>query len=210
MKKLFFLAFLLFSLALTTSAFAHGLNVFAWLENDHILVQCDFGQNRPATGAAISVYDNVDKRELLQGRTDAQGRFAFRVPDVIREGHGLLIVADAGQGHRGEWTMDAAELYSAASLAAGFDQAAIQARQDDSAHIHVQMAPAGSALNHPAPTAEQIRNVVQEALELKLAPIRQEIAMRSSSGPTFTEIIGGIGWIIGLIGIGMYFKARKS
>lgn len=213
----FCLCLCLFSLP----AQGHALHVFAWLENDQILVQADFGQGRPANAAAITVYDSTDRKELAHGKTNAQGRFTFTVPAVIRQGHGLTIVANAGQGHAGEWTMDASELYAAASLTAGFDEAAIRARQEGLEtpdHVHVQTIPSGNVAVTQAPTAngqthntshEQIRNIVSEALELKLAPIRQEIAAQSSSGPTFGEIIGGIGWIIGLVGIGFYFKSRK-
>lgn len=190
------------------SAIAHGLNIFAWLENDSILVQCDFGQNRPAPNASVVVYDSVDRQELARGVTDNQGRFVFPVPGVIRHGHGLLIVANAGQGHQGEWTMDASELYAAASLTAGFDQAAIETGVQTPGHA--RMTPAGVPMPQGAVTQEQIRNIVQEALELKLSPIRQEIAARSASGPSLVEIIGGIGWIMGLVGIALYFKSRKS
>lgn len=189
---------------------AHGLNIFAWLESDEVLVQCDFGQNRPAVNTAITVYDSADKKELARGKTSAQGRYAFRVPEVIRQGHGLIIVADAGQGHRGEWTMDAAELYAAASLTAGFDKAALEAAQNEGAHIHVKARPAGTPFPQAVLTPEQVKNIVHEALELKLAPIRKEIAAHATSGPTFAEIIGGIGWIIGLVGIGFYFKSRRG
>lgn len=199
-------------------ASAHGLNVYAWLENDKILVQCDFGQGRPAMHTEVTVFDSVDRKELVRGTTNNQGRFEFAVPAVIRDGHGLTIVADAGQGHRGEWSMDAAEIYAAASLTAGFDAAAIKENQAD--HVHVSLVPASPPVprtgsiaiqgSQASASPEQLRNMVAETLELKLAPIRQEIAKRSSSGPGMVEIIGGIGWIIGLVGIALYFRSRKS
>ena len=37
------------------------------------------------------------------------------------------------------------------------------------------------------------------------------VKLQESSGkPGFTEIIGGIGYIIGILGIVAYFKARKG
>lgn len=228
MKKLrIFSGFaVLWSLCFAAPAFAHGLNVFAWLENDRILARCDFGRGRPAADATITVRDSVDDRELFSGKTGKDGGISFPVPEVVRQGHGLRIIADAGAGHRGEWTMDASELYSAASLAAGFDEAAIQAQKNAVAAQTARAASAPASPPQAAPqkndihpigapddnaiTKTQIRDIVHEALELKLAPIRQEIAARTSSGPTFAEIIGGIGWIIGLVGIGLYFKARRG
>lgn len=194
---------LLAILLLGAPAFAHGLNIFAWLENGQILVQCDFGQGRPAVNAHITVYDSVDKKELTQGQTSAQGKFSFTVPEVIRQGHGLTIVADAGQGHRGEWSMDASELYAAAALTAGFEHSALQ-------NGHGDASTPGTPLPQAAVPGQQLRAIIDEALELKLAPIRREIAALSASGPTIAEIVGGIGWIIGLVGIGLYFKSRKN
>lgn len=188
-----------------SSAFAHGLNVFAWLENDQIIVQGDFGKGRPAANAQVNVYDRTDNKKLLTGTTNPDGRFSFVVPAIVRQGHGLLVDVNAGQGHRGEWAIDASELYSAASLTAGFDEAAIRAGQMGD---HQPAAAPAVAPPMPQGSSEQIRNIVLEALELKLAPIRQEIAKRS--GPSLSEIIGGIGWIIGLVGIGFYFKSRKA
>lgn len=198
---------LLLLTCLACPVFGHGLNIFAWLENGHILVQCDFGRDRAAVNATITVYDSVDKKEIDQGKTNTEGRYSFVVPDVVRHGHGLTIIADAGQGHRGEWSMDASELRAATSLAEGFDQASAQAGRTHSSSIP---ATANMQSDNGALTREEISNIVQEALELKLGPIRQELAAHSASGPSLAEIIGGIGWIIGLAGVGFYFKARKN
>lgn len=202
---------ILFALALVSicagPAFGHAINIYAWLENDQILVQCDFGRDRPAINAAITVFDSTDRQKLLTGATNAEGRFTFTVPPTVRQGRGLLIEVNAGQGHRGEWSMDASELYAAASLTAGFDEAAINSGQPG--HAHVELRPT-APLPAGAVTPEQVRSIVQEAMELKLAPVRQELARQASSAPSLAEIIGGIGWIIGLVGIALYFKSRRA
>lgn len=198
-------------IGLPAQAAAHRLNVFAWLENDQIIVECNFGRDRPARNADIRILDNTDQKVLLSGKTTENGAYIFTVPPVVRQGHGLLIEVNAGQGHRGEFEMNASELYAAASLTAGFDEAAIQARDEDK-HIHIQTAPRtpGIAMPQGPLSEEQITNIVQNALELKLAPIRQELAAANSSGPRISEILGGIGWIIGLVGVAMYFKSRHK
>lgn len=253
--KMAFMAAPVLILLLAASAFAHGLNVFAWLENDQIITQCDFGKGHPAANASIRIYDNINRKELAQGRTNAQGKFTFAVPSVIRDGHGLLIVADAGQGHRGEWSMDASEIYAAASLTAGFDEAALIAEREGRAQAASPAAPQtpGHTGGHApqvnsapdqqatrdiirpvqesaarplaispepgqsvpgqlqiAPTSEQIRAIVHDALEQKLAPIRQQIASGASSKPAYIEIVGGIGWIVGLAGIVLFFMSRRK
>lgn len=134
-------------------AMAQGISVFAWLENDHILVQCDTAPNDPAKSATVKILDSTDKKELASGKTNSEGRFSFPVPEVVRQGHGLLLFADAGQGRSGEWTMSASEIYSAASLAAGFDEAAIQARENSQIHIPVKPSAPGHHVDKPATTA---------------------------------------------------------
>lgn len=200
-----------FLLAMASGAYAHRLNVFAWLENDQIMVECNFGKDKPARNAEIKILDSTDNKTLLSGQTTEHGAYIFTVPAVVRQGHGLIIEVNGGQGHRGTFEMDASELYAAASLTAGFDEAAIQA-QKDGAHTHIQTRPRnpGIAMPQSGLTEEQITNIIQNALELKLAPMRQELAARTASGPGIAEIIGGIGWIIGLVGIALYFKSRNK
>ena len=75
-------------LAGSLPAQAHRVNVFAWLEGDRVVVECAFSRSQPINNGQVTVYDNVTNRELLQGRTDATGHFSFRVPEIVREGHG--------------------------------------------------------------------------------------------------------------------------
>ncbi len=56
----------------------------------------------------------------------------------------------------------------------------------------------------------QIRAYISEAVESAMAPIRHELAAMGAQGPSITEIIGGIGWIMGIVGIILYFRSRRS
>lgn len=160
-------------------ALAQDLSLFAWLDNDHIRVQCDTAPNQPAKGATIKVFDNFSKKELASGKTDSEGRFSFRVPEAVREGHGLLLSAEAGKEGLHEWTMSAAEIYSAASLAAGFDEAALQARENGRIHIPVTRAKGTTRANPPA--SGQAEKSGAEAVKAT-APQSQETAPKAA-GP---------------------------
>lgn len=216
---------------LATPAFAHRLNIYAWLENDTVIVDCNFGQGHPAKGADVTVSDEETKQTLVTGKTGDNGYFSFRVPEVVRRGHGLFIDVNAGQGHRGDWTMNASELYAAASLTAGFDAAAMAPDNQNGAQnpSRVTLSPAPGANEHPddhdadavpnnislpeaQPTlsAAQARDIVREEVEAKIAPIRQHIATQTTQGPSTAEIIGGIGWIIGIVGIILFFLSRRK
>lgn len=215
--------------------FAHRVNVYAWLDNDHVIVECNFGKDKPAKGAAVTIRDSDTKAELLKGKTNDSGVFSFTVPDVVRKGHGLVIDVNAGEGHHNQWTMDASELYAAASLTAGFDQAAIDsARQPggNSNNVHPQDPPASalketasgadniplaqSAVQSPEQqpyaylTPEELRKIVHEAVESQIVPLRRQIAKQADGSPSITEIIGGLGWIMGIVGIILFYRARRN
>lgn len=211
-----FAALILLALcAAAAPALAHGLHVFAWLENGQIMVEGSFGKDRPAINADVTVNDTTDNRQILTGKTNANGRFTFAMPGEVRLGHPLAITVNAGQGHQGQWQLNPQELYAAASLAAGFETADLAAGRPAAAPMvqTVQRQPAQTAGLPAMPAAasmEDFRSIVQQELENQLAPVRQELAAQAVRGPGLVEIIGGLGWIIGLVGIGLYFKSRKS
>ena len=59
-------------------------------------------------------------------------------------------------------------------------------------------------------TPDEVRAIVNAALDAKLGPIRRDLAAQVNAGPSLRDIIGGIGWILGLAGIGLYFKGRRG
>ena len=56
---------------------------------------------------------------------------------------------------------------------------------------------------------EAIRKVVEEVVEQKIQPVKELLRASRLSGPSPTEIIGGIGYIVGIAGIIMYFRGRS-
>lgn len=246
MKNKFYFPFMVLMAAIlvasavsASAAEAHRLNVFAWLKGDQVVVECNFGENRPARDAAVSVLDSVTNQTLARGTTNDNGVFTFKVPQIVRQGHGLSIDVNAGMGHGNIWHMDAAELYEAAALTAGFEEAAIKGQTggQPAAPTAAESAPAAPAMpagkakasseNLPLPDqaaapsmaadifggqeahVEHVRKVVREELENHRAELRRAIAKASTDEPTFAEIVGGIGWIVGIVGIILYLKSRR-
>lgn len=253
---LFYSGLLLFSLffCYPTVSSAHRLNVFAWLEGNQVVVDCNFGRTHPASNAKVRILDSDTGKILLEGRAGKNGAFSFPVPKVIQDGHGIAIEVDAGQGHFNEWKLDASELYSAASLEAGFDQAAIVAareqaqkhggqteitnstqtgRQEETdttaGNLGAFQIPSARQTGDPASTADQqtaatpeprplpatavphdaMRGMIEEAVASQIRPVHQAIA-RQGNEPGIVEIIGGLGWIVGIVGIYLYFRSRRD
>lgn len=207
---------LLAALLLPAPAQAHRVNIFAWLEGDSVMVECGFNRSSPVKNGLVTVFDVTDGKELLRGHTDDNGRFSFPVPAAARAGHGLRMQIAAGEGHQNDWTMDASEFSGAAAPTASplekVDGADRPQGAADSATAAAPSAPAAPALTRTGPSAtpDEVRAIVNAALDAKLGPIRRDLAAQVNAGPSLRDIIGGIGWILGLAGIGLYFKGQRG
>lgn len=181
---------------------AHNVTVFAWVEGDTVHVESKFAGGRKPQNAPIEVYDSAGKL-LLEGTTDENGTFSFAVPRKTE----MRVVLKAGMGHQAEWTIPLAELAgvqgTAASTAPAETTAASATPPNDS-----QTAPA--ATRPVALTQAELQQALEQALDKKLKPLLKLAAESKSSGPSIHEIIGGIGYIFGLVGVGAYFHARRN
>ncbi len=120
---------------------------------------------------------------LDSGKTVANGRTDNEgVFDFKYTGkESLRITVDAGSGHMGSYTIKPEE--------------------------------AVSVINVPTVPSSGAGDMGTEALlDIKLRPIRRElVALRAAvSRPGITEILGGIGYIIGIAGIWAYMKSREK
>ncbi len=181
-------------------ALAHKVNVFAYAEGGKVFTQSYFNDGAPALGSTIEVFGAAGKR-LLTGRTNEAGEFSFPAP---AERGDLKIVLIASMGHKGEFTLPAAELVAAAP------KAPVSQRSPQA----VVSKPAPAAAKPPAPATapldeERLRAVVNEALDARLAPLMKMVARGQEGHVRPSEVIGGIGYILGLAGVAAYFASRR-
>jgi nickel transport protein len=140
----------------------------------------------------------------MEGATDAQGVFRFPVPKTAREkGHDLIVRINAGEGHQGETRILAASLGEYAESEAASAMENSQSVSAAAAHLVQAGQP---VLVQP----QELEQIINTALEQKLMPIRQMLAEQAATGPSWRDIIGGIGWIVGLAGLAAYFKSRRA
>lgn len=167
-------------------ALGHKVIVFAWVEGDTVFTESKFSGGRSAVGAEVLVFDREGQR-LLEGRTDNKGGFSFKVPKLTD----LRIVLNAGTGHQGEWTIPESEIREA-----GYVPEEEKSPGEASQAITVGL------------SKEEIKDLIEESLDMKLRPIMRMMTESTSKGPSVTEILGGIGYIFGLMGVALYFKNR--
>lgn len=95
---------MLFILA-ASPAWAHKVNVFAYVEGDTVYTESYFPSGDPVKGGKIEVLD-THKTILLEGITDNQGLFSFKLPKK----EDLTIVINATMGHKNEYRLKKSEM----------------------------------------------------------------------------------------------------
>lgn len=211
-------AFLPLALA-PAAGLAHGVNVFAWAENDVIHVEASFAGGKAVHHGEVLVRDAGSGELLLTGTTDAQGEFSFPVPAAARAARaGLEILVRAGAGHQDSWPMAATDYLPGEQAAP--PQAQGQEQTQDDAQDNTQTPgnvstpasqaapPAGTGLT-PAQTRALARHVALAVAD-ELAPVKRRLAALENRGHGVTEVAGGIGYLVGLAGIILYCRSRKQ
>jgi len=174
-------------------AAAHRVTIFAWVEGQMVHTQSKFSGGKKVKQGRVAVFA-PDGVRLLDGRTDDQGAFAFRIPQETS----LRVELTAGAGHKGHWLIPLEEIRGNPSgTAAGSAAKAPGSRPADTQ----RMSPHDD---------ERLAAAIEEALDRKLKPVMKLLAESQQAGPSLTEIIGGIGYIIGLVGIAAYYKSRQK
>ena len=174
------------------SVFAHKVNVFAYVEGEKIYTESYFNDGKKCIDSKIEVFDNQGNK-LLEGLTDKEGEFSFEVPS---EDGNLKIVLTASMGHRAEYSISEDEIRGSVGL--------IKEKNEEPVSI---VFPETSSVD-----LKEIQSIIEDTLDKKLKPIMREmIEIKKSQEDKIspTEIIGGIGYIIGIFGIIAYFLSRK-
>ncbi|WP_449243123.1 cobalamin biosynthesis protein CbiL [Desulfovibrio sp.] len=182
-------------------ALAHKVNIFAYAENGSIHTESSFGGKRAVNQGIVEVRDTAGGELLLSGTTDDDGKWSFPIPARFREKRpGLTLVIKAGEGHQGQWEMKPEDYLESGAAAA--PQPAAQAAE-------AQAAPAPSAAQAPADAAT-LEQTVNRIVEAKLAPLRKQIGEAETGDPGPAEILGGLGFIMGLGALVMAARRRKG
>ena len=175
------------------AAAAHRVNVFAWVEGNTVHTESKFSGGKRVNGGEIVVYD-LEGKELLSGKTDAEGNFSFKMPGKT----GMKIVIQAGMGHRGEWTIPVSEI--------------APPEPEPGPAVSEKAPPPMSKpqVGTSSVSLEQIRGVLEKSLDQRLNPVLKIFAESQDKGPTLPDILGGIGYILGLMGLAAYMHFRHK
>jgi nickel transport protein len=198
MKNRVYLAFIMsiFSIVVIANmtVIAHKVNIFAYIEGQKVYTESYFNDGAKCINSKVEVFDSQENK-LLEGLTDREGMFSFEIPAEGLKSGGLKLVLTAGMGHRAERSIPASELNDVVvgTLEENPPEDFLSASQSEVSSLEL----------------EEVRTLIENTLDEKLAPIMREIKKSQEDKISTTEIVGGIGYIIGIFGIIAYFLSRK-
>ncbi len=189
------------------SGWAHKVNVFAYVEGDMIVVEGYFSGNVKAQNSVVEVLDSEGKK-ILEGKTDEKGICRFKLADLLPINGDIKIVLEGGMGHKADFTLNQADLPVSTQKTAAPQPNAQKTLTAAPALVAVQ--PSG-----PVQDSALMKKIVEDAVDEKIQPLvkmlgnQQKMLMeQKDKGPTITEIVGGIGWILGIVGVAGFFVGR--
>lgn len=193
---LILISIFLIIILINISALAHRVIIFAYIEGDKIHTESYFSDGTKCVNSKIEVFDDQGNK-LLEGLTDDKGVFIFEIPQATA----LKIVLTANMGHRAECYLSADEL--AGTLGENKRETPITDSNKQKESISSEI---------PIEDLKSFQLLIEDILDKKLKPFIGEIRRlrKENEKIKINEVIGGIGYIFGIMGIIAYFLSRKS
>ncbi|CAK8718068.1 hypothetical protein GCAAIG_07520 [Candidatus Electronema halotolerans] len=200
-------------LLLPVTAAAHKMSVFAWASGNQIQGEVKFSGGRRAKHVSVEAQDEATHAVLMKSETNDNGEFTLALSAAVLEKKpDLLIVANGGDGHRGEWPLKAKE-YMAAEIPAAPEAdtaAAAPASQEEETAAESSSSSSSGTVQATGVDSRLLRQIVSEEVNRAVTPIRRTLAEESERGPSLQDILGGIGWIVGMAGIAAWMQSRRK
>ncbi len=174
-----------------TLCLAHRISVFAYQEGSQIHVEGFFSDGTPTKQARVDVYGEKGKK-IFSKQTNEKGALTFNAPKNQKK---LKIVLTASMGHRAETTFELNQK----------DQSTSPTHEDSESPK-----PATQLAKVQGISERTLRSIVREEVNRATQPIMKTLARQEAEKVSFRDIVGGIGWIMGLMGIWMMMKSRKK
>lgn len=197
------------------AALAHKVSVFAYVDGPNLVIDAFYSKSNKVNHGKITVQDAATGEDYLHATTDENGALTIPVPTkAIIAKADLRILLVAGEGHQNDVLVKASEYagltapkHSASPAAKPLAKAETKpsptsARPADAQAIAPQMA---AHIDEAALT-----RIVEQAVDNRMAPVKRLLLESAKQGPGLTEIIGGIGYIVGLFGVAAFLAARRK
>ncbi|GAB6888368.1 hypothetical protein JCM13304A_18670 [Desulfothermus okinawensis JCM 13304] len=194
MKKLIYLSTIFIFTA--KIAIAHRIDVFCYVENNNVKCLSKFSTGDPVVSGRYKVY--VKDKLIIQGKGDKKGNFVFHIPEnLIKKPEDIKVVCEASMGHKNFWIVKKDEYSS-------------NIEEDDNTFDETDTGDEVISSKYETSSCDykKMEKMFKIILSKELVPIKRDIAELKEPKIDFRDILGGIGYIFGIMGIILYFKSR--
>ncbi|GAB6280189.1 MAG: hypothetical protein STSR0007_02450 [Thermovirga sp.] len=171
-------------------AYAHKVSIWAYVEGKVLEGQVYFPDGSPAKKTAVTLFDPAGK-ECGKTTTADDGTFSLMLPQGFTKGH---LKAEASMGHMAE-----------IEVTVESDNGEPEQEQTQESVASVQKDTAASS----AASNDEIARVVRDEIRKELAPIKKDVARMANRGVGFQDVLGGLGYIIGIGSLMLLLKERR-
>ncbi|MCK4274896.1 MAG: hypothetical protein KAX78_00160 [Phycisphaerae bacterium] len=192
----------------TNTAYAHKLGLFATAEGANIRGYAYFSGGARPRNVTIEICGPAGQK-LAQVKTNEKGEFVFAAKHKCDH---VLIVRTA-DGHQGRFIVKADELPDNLPVLPDTAEAPMtypggrQIAGAERKRTIIEL-PSGTD-RHERATATEIRNAVAEAVSKQIRPLREQLD-KAQAQVRLHDILGGIGYIVGIAGIAFYLLAVRK
>ena len=187
---------------------AHKIKMFASAEGEIITGYVYYTTGGKSKNVTVLVQDIVGN-PLGEITTNEEGEFTFTA-DAKRD---YVFVLELSDGHRTSFTVTADELPD--SLPSVSAELCVVPQEEQNAVKEELMtlatqetAPVKEEIQSHVPL-EEIENIVNKAVSKQIRPLREQLEGYEEK-IRLHDILGGIGYIIGLMGLGYFLGARRK
>lgn len=182
---------ILLSILVAGPAAAHSLRLFAKVDGDKVSGYAFFiGGGRPA---GVNWVAKMGEQTVAAGKTGKDGDYSFAAPDTVIDG--ISITVDTGEGHIAT-TLLKPDRFSIVGTTAAAPQ--------------VEATASGGAVAATPPLSGDVTaRLVEEAVERQVGPLLERIEAMDAR-MRFTDIMSGIFLILGLAGMALWARGRKT
>lgn len=176
----------LLAVFLPSVASAHKITAFTDIEGNRVEISAYFSDGTPVRKGEVKVYDSNGKL-VFEGKTNKEG-----VIDINLKPGKYKAVVVAELGHRAEATFTVGEDEKAETLESSPENSSTSRTQES---------------NQCQVSEEELRKVIRE----ELRPVKETLLKieEENSGASLKDIIGGIGWILGIFGGALLLSNRR-
>jgi nickel transport protein len=217
--------------------YAHRVNLFAWIEDGRVYTESYFPDGTKVKEGKISVLDQGGG-EILSGVTDGEGNFSFPLPDAKtitivldasmghrttftleidstgnEAGENPAVSAGGVEGKGLETEDDGGKDVEEKGVEGKDEEGAVEEgfganRQSSPGSGDRRVSDGGEV---GAVSADELGQIVREEVSRQLEPVKASLReLEKDQGVSFEEVIAGLGYIFGLLGVYMFFKSRRG